>query len=119
MKSIQISVPHDLGRQEAQRRIRGHLGEFRGQSAGLISRFDENWSGDNMEFTAWVLGTPITGRLQVEDQVIHAEVDLPWFLQALAGSVRQAIETNTRLLLEKPCAQKSEIRNTKSEANSN
>jgi hypothetical protein len=102
MKSIQISIPHDLGRQEAKRRIEGHLGELRQQSAGLIGRFEEHWSGDSMEFTAAVLGTPITGRLQIEDQVVDVEVDLPWFLAALASGVRQTLESNTRLLLEGP-----------------
>jgi hypothetical protein len=103
MNTVKISIPHQLGREEAKKRIQGHLGELRSQSAGLITQFDERWSGDAMEFTAAVVATPITGRLQVEDQVVRVEVDLPWLLAALANGVKQAIETNTRQLLEHRC----------------
>jgi putative polyhydroxyalkanoate system protein len=103
MNTLKFSIPHQLGREEARRRIQGHLGQLRTRSAGLVSQFDERWSGDSMNFTAVVIASPVSGKLQVEEQVVQVEVDLPWLLAALAGSVQQAIESNTRQLLEHRC----------------
>lgn len=102
-KTVKISIPHPLGRDEAKRRIQGQLRQLRNQSAGLITAFEERWSGDVMELTAAVLATRITGRLRVEEQLVDVDVDLPWFLAALTSAVRQAIESNTRQLLEHEC----------------
>lgn len=100
MNTMKVSIPHQLSREEARQRIQGQLGQLRQQSAGLIGSFEERWSGDAMDFSAAVMGTPICGKLQVEDRAVHVEVELPWFLAALARPVTQALESNTRNLLE-------------------
>jgi hypothetical protein len=65
-----------------------------------MTGLDEHWAGDQMTFTAHVVGAPVTGRLSVEDRLVRVDVDLPWFLAALAGTVRQAVEQQTHQLLE-------------------
>jgi Putative polyhydroxyalkanoic acid system protein (PHA_gran_rgn) len=100
MRTLKISIPHQLGKEEAKRRIQGHFGHFRSQSASLMTQFDEHWSGDDMNFDATLLAAPITGHLRVEEELVDVEVDMPWFLAALSSAVRKVIEPNTRHLLE-------------------
>jgi hypothetical protein len=98
--TVTVCVPHRLTKDEARRRIQGQFVQLRTQTAGLMTQLDEHWSGDDMTFTAHIVGAPVTGRLRVEDTQVRVEVDLPWFLAALANSVRQAVAHQTHQLLE-------------------
>jgi putative polyhydroxyalkanoate system protein len=101
MPDLTVTIPHQLGRPEAKRRIQDQLAQVK-QQAGSYGKLDETWQGDRMDFTVSVMGQSFTGRLQVEDQQVRLEVALPAMLAMLAGSVRQRIEEQGRKLLSGP-----------------
>ena len=100
-KPIVVDIPHDLGRAEARRRLEQGFGRLRGQIAGNVASVEETWSGDRLTFRAGALGQTVTGRLDVFDQSVRIEVDLPWFLAAVAEKLRGRLQQEGALLLEK------------------
>ncbi len=101
MRKLKVSVPHQLGRVEAKRRIDESIDQVRRQHGGLLGPIETQWQEDTLVFRVLPLGTPISGDVLVEEDVVYLEVALPWLLAALAGGVRQAIEKEGRLLLER------------------
>jgi|KBSSwiStaDraftv2_1062776.scaffolds.fasta_scaffold62611_4 putative polyhydroxyalkanoate system protein len=101
-KTISVSIPHDLGRAEARRRIDEGFGQLARQFAGdgKLS-FTQTWSGDRLTFAARILGQPIDGRLDVLDRTVRMEVDLPDVLAMIAGVIKGRLQRQGQLLLEK------------------
>jgi hypothetical protein len=92
-------IPHQLTRTEAKQRIQDQLGTVREQYGSMLSDVKDAWTGDTMEFSLTAMGQSVSGRLTVEDHVVHVSVALPWILQMVAGAVKPAIEEHGRKLL--------------------
>ena len=101
-KTISISIPHELGRQEARRRIEEGFGQL-GQQFGGGGRiaFTRSWQDDRLSFAARVLGQAISGRMDVLDTAVRMEVDLPDLLAMIAGKIKGRLQKQGQLLLEK------------------
>lgn len=101
MANLTISIPHQLTRAEVKRRIDEGVVRLHGQSQGMLGPINTRWQGDVLEFDTLPMGQRVAGWITVEDQFVRVEVELPWFLAALAGTVRQQVEQQGRLLLER------------------
>jgi hypothetical protein len=100
-KTIDVSIPHRLGRDEAKSRIQGGAEKLRSQFGGAAAHVEENWTGYHADFKFGAMGQSITGRMDVEDAAIKISVDLPWMLAMIAEKVRGRIADEGRRLLEK------------------
>ncbi|WP_207484080.1 polyhydroxyalkanoic acid system family protein [Arenibaculum pallidiluteum] len=100
-KPVVVDVPHQLTRQDARTKIEDGLGQVRGQLAGLGAQVEDRWTGDRLDFTVRLLGQAVTGRMEVLDQSVRVEVDLPWILARLAGKVTDRIQKQGSLMLTK------------------
>lgn len=99
MPNLTITIPHQLGREEARRRIGEQASRLQGQHGGLLERVEQRWEGDTLHFLVGAVGQSVTGTLRVEQQDVHLEVALPWMLSMLSGVVKQQIERQGRQLL--------------------
>ncbi len=97
-----ISIPHRLGRQEARRRLDSGINRLRPELAQYVNALDMDWQGDRLNFQARALGQTITGRLDVLDDSVHLEIDLPWMLRLVTEMIAPQIRSRGRELLEKP-----------------
>lgn len=96
-----VTIPHRLGRDEAQRRLK--TGLTRAASAlPILSVDEERWEGDRMLFRVRAMGQSAAGHLDVADDHVRLEVTLPWLLQKFAHAAQAAIQTRGKLLLDKP-----------------
>ena len=100
-KSIKISIPHRLSRDEAARRLQKGLADFRTQYASNLAQMDDRWTGDHMDFRASAFGQSITGRIDVRDDAVDMEVDLPWLFAVLAEKIKGQVQQAGQRLLEK------------------
>lgn len=95
-----VSIPHDLGRDEARRRLQAGL--TRAASRVPILNVDEEiWDGDRMAFRVRALGQTAAGHVDVQDDHVRLEVTLPWLLQRFAEITQLTIRKQGRLLLGK------------------
>lgn len=101
-RPIVVTVPHSLGRNEARARVAAGLDALEQQIAGIgLTRFQKAWSDDRLEFSARALGQIVAGRIDVSEECLRIEVDLPGLLGGFAERVRAKLAESGRLLLEK------------------
>jgi len=110
MHNLTASIPHQLTREEAKRRIRERVDILRMQHGSMLGNLKETWSGDRMEFSTRAMGQEISGHLLVDDQAVHASIALPWLLRMLAGATQQKLESEVRQLLSGPASTNKEPR---------
>lgn len=99
MPNLTVTIPHQLGRDEARRRIDEQATRLQSQHGGMLQRVEQRWEGDTMHFLLAAVGQSVTGTLRVAEQEVHLEVALPWMLAMLAGAVKAQIEKQGRDLL--------------------
>jgi hypothetical protein len=100
-KSVVVSIPHRLGREEAARRIRSGFATARANYSAFVTIHDESWTGDRLAFNISALGQNAPGALDVADDHVRVEVTLPWLLAVVAEKITPAIRKETTLMLEK------------------
>jgi Putative polyhydroxyalkanoic acid system protein (PHA_gran_rgn) len=96
-----VSIPHNLGREEALRRLKGGMGNLRTQFGDKLTRLEDTWTGDRMDFNLAALGQSVSGHLVVFEDTVRVEVQLPWLLSMIVNKVRPFIEKQGQLMLEK------------------
>jgi hypothetical protein len=97
-----VSIPHRLGRQEAKRRLDSGIGRLRPELGALVNALDYSWEGDTLNFIASAMWQTITGRIEVLDDAIRVEIDLPWIMGLLSDTIAKQVRGRGTALLAKP-----------------
>lgn len=100
-EKVTVRVPHKLSKADARARIDKGFAKVQEQIAGKSVNVEQEWQGETMAFKAGAMGQSLTGKLNVMDDHVHIEVDLPWFLAKLSGMVEDKLRKGTQLLLDK------------------
>ena len=100
-KPLTVSLPHSLGREEAKKRIQHGMGQAQASLGNGLATIDAPWSGDRMDLRLAVMGQTVTGHIEVMDESVRLEVQLPWALRLFADKAKGVIESQGRLMLEK------------------
>jgi hypothetical protein len=100
-KPLVVSIPHHLGKAEAARRIKSGLGSARTSFGHVLSIDEETWSGDHLAFRVRALGQGAAGVIDIEEDHVRLEVQLPWLLAKLADKLQPAIRKEGTLMLER------------------
>jgi hypothetical protein len=88
---VTISIPHQLGRAEARRRIDSGFASLIGQlPGGGSSRHD--WQGDQLNFSVGAMGQTITGAIEVLDAAVTISIELPGVLGAIANGLKGRLQ---------------------------
>ena len=96
-----ISIPHQLGRAEARRRIEAGFGKVIRHLPGSNGTPSERWDGDRLIFSVAAAGQTVSGVILVLDAEVKMEIDLPGFLRLIAGGLKQRLQKAGQLLLTK------------------
>jgi hypothetical protein len=100
-ETITVTIPHRLGKDEAQRRIKKGIGEARTTFASVLTIKEESWSGDTLAFRVSALMQEVAGTVAVAENHVKLDVELPWLLAKLAKVITPAIKKEGTLMLEK------------------
>ncbi len=100
-KPVVVTIPHQLGKEEAMRRLQGGIGRLRSQFGDKLGAIEDTWTGDHADFRVSVLGQTVTGALDVRDAEVRVEVQLPWMLAMVAEKAKGLIQKQGTLMLEK------------------
>ena len=100
-KPLVVSIPHTLGQAEAVHRLQGGLERLKSQFGDKIASIDESWSGNRMDFRVGAMGQHVQGHLEVMQDQVHVEVQLPWILAMVAEKAKIFIQKQGTLMLEK------------------
>jgi hypothetical protein len=95
---IVVTLPHRLGKAEALRRLKASFSDAQSSGASLML-FKSQWSGDHLDFRARFLGQRTTGTIDVAEDHVRLEVQLPWLLSMLANKAKALVERQAKLML--------------------
>lgn len=96
-----VSIPHNLGKDEAIRRMKKGLGSVTSEYGHLVKVDREVWTGDQLNFCVTAMAQQVSGNIDVAEDHVRLEVTLPWLLARLASGAQALIRDKGKLLLEK------------------
>jgi len=96
---LSISIPHQLGRAEARRRIEGGFTRLVRELPGSGGTCTERWDGDRLTFSVSGLGQTVSGVIEVLDAAVTMELQLPGLLGMIAGGLRGRLQKAGQVLL--------------------
>ncbi|HYC04940.1 MAG TPA: polyhydroxyalkanoic acid system family protein [Azospirillaceae bacterium] len=101
-RPVTVTIPHQLGREEARARLQRGMGQVRGTLQGISATLDDRWTGDRLDFRVAALSQVISGTLDVREDAVDLRIELPWMLAMLAEKIRGKVQQQGTLLLGKP-----------------
>jgi len=95
MATIDISRPHALTKEEAKNRAE-ELAKSMQEKLGIVW----SWVGDAIEFKAPSgAAKGAEGKVRVSDRDVRVEVDLPFMLKMMKGTIESRIQEKLKALL--------------------
>ena len=86
----------------AWRRIQLGLSNVHSHVSNNLVMLQDAWAGDHMDFQARLLGQSTTGVVDVTDDQVRLEVQLPWVLAMVANKAKALVKRQGQLMLEDP-----------------
>ncbi len=84
-RPIDVDLPHQLGRDEARRRIAGNIHKLENHIPGGTSRVDSSWDGDTLNLKVHAMGQSVDAQIDVMEAKVHCRVMLPGMLSLFAA----------------------------------
>ena len=103
-RPVTVNIPHKLGKEEARKRLVEGFGRMRDQLTGGLGglvKFQDRWEGDRLHFEGSAIGQRITGRVDVLEDSVQMQIDLPEMLAAIADRIIPRFQQEGQKLLEK------------------
>jgi hypothetical protein len=98
---LTVSIPHQLGRAEARRRIEAGFAKIVHLLPGSGGTCSERWDGDRLTFRVAAVGQTIDGTIDVGDTAVMIVIELPGLFGILANSLKDRLQKVGQLLLTK------------------
>jgi len=98
---IIISIPHQLGRDEARRRIGAGFAKIIQQLPGSAGACNQRWDGDRLTFSISAMSQTVAGAVTVLDAAVTMEIELPGVFGMIASGLKGRLQKVGQLLLTK------------------
>jgi putative polyhydroxyalkanoate system protein len=96
---IDVDLPHNLGKEEAKRRIAGNIHKLQEHIPGG-AHVQSGWTGDQMNLQVAAMGEAVNATVDVQETKVHLKVVLPGMLGMFSGLVQATLQKKGSVLLE-------------------
>ena len=96
---IDVDLPHNLGKDEARRRIANNVHKLEEHIPGG-AQVQSGWNGDQLNLNIAAMGESVNATIDVMDSKVHLRVLLPGMLGMFSGVVHAALQKKGSVLLE-------------------
>ena len=96
---IDVDLPHNLGKDEARRRIANNIHKLQDHIPGG-AQVQSGWAGDQLNLDIAAMGQAVTATIDVAERNVHLRVLLPGMLGMFAGMIQGALQKKGNVLLE-------------------
>jgi putative polyhydroxyalkanoate system protein len=96
---IAVDLPHNLGKEEARRRIANNIHRLHEHIPGG-AKVESGWTGDQLNLKIDALGDSVQAAIDVEETKVHLQVLLPGMLGMFSGVIQAMLQKKGDLLLE-------------------
>lgn len=98
-KHVSFSIPHNLGEEEAKRRITVTIDQLRRKYSHFVGHLDARWEGNNLVGNIGALGQFVRGQVTVLPTVVQVDLSLPLLLSAISGKIEEfGLSTGRKVL---------------------
>jgi hypothetical protein len=102
---MEVAIPHQLGREEARRRLRNNSHKMGDAIPGGMGQISTAWpTEDRMTLDIAAMGQAMNGHIDIQDSQVVLHMELPPALGFLKPIVEGAIRQPGQKLLEAPKA---------------
>lgn len=99
MPKVSTVVPHSLGREEAERRLREFIPRVREDYGDQIKDLQGDWQDNQLNFSFTTVGLKIGGNLQVNDTDVMFTGDVPFAAMMFKGKIESTVQSELKKLL--------------------
>lgn len=96
---IEVDLPHNLGKDEARRRIANNVHKLQEHIPGG-AQVQSGWTGDQLNLDVAAMGQAVTATIDVEESKVRLKVLLPPMLGMFSGMIQAALQKKGDVLLE-------------------
>jgi putative polyhydroxyalkanoate system protein len=96
---IDVDLPHNLGKDEARRRIANNVHKLQEHIPGG-AQVQSGWAGDQLSLDVAAMGQTVMATIDVLDSKVHLKVLLPGMLGMFSGVIQAALQKKGSVLLE-------------------
>jgi len=96
---IDVDLPHNLGKDEARRRIANNVHKLTEHIPGG-AQVQSGWTGDQLNLDVAAMGQTVAATIDVQETKVHLKVLLPGMLGMFAGVIQGALQRKGSVLLE-------------------
>jgi putative polyhydroxyalkanoate system protein len=96
---IEVDLPHNLGKDEARRRIANNIHKLQEHIPGG-AQVQSGWTGDQMNLDVAAMGQSVTATVDVQETKVRLKVLLPPMLGMFSGMIQAALQKKGDVLLE-------------------
>jgi hypothetical protein len=105
-KTIVVTVPHALGKEEARRRVASEIEQLKAAYIDKFAHSEVTWTDDVADIRVVALAQEVKAHIVVDADSVHVEILLPWILASLAGKVESQLTTTAQERLALPPSNK-------------
>ena len=99
MSKLSLNIPHSQTQEEALSRVKQLLSRLQEEQKGTVTNVQENWDGPNGSFSFSAKGFNIAGNIQVTENEVYLESDLPFAVSLFKGQIASMITEKATALL--------------------
>ena len=96
---IEVDLPHNLGKDEARRRIANNVHRLEEHIPGG-AQVQSGWAGDQLNLDVAAMGQSIMATVDVQETKVRVKVLLPGMLGMFSGMIQAALQKKGDVLLE-------------------
>ena len=91
MPTLTMQTEHNLGRDEAIRRLKEKFTDARERFGSQVADLEETWDGDRFTFGFRAMGMKIAGTITVEEALVRMATELPLAAMLVKGMIESRI----------------------------
>jgi putative polyhydroxyalkanoate system protein len=99
MPHVKVEIPHQLGEEEAARRLKDKSDLLRESYGSQISDLQQQWNGNVLSYSFKTMGVAIKGSLTAGPSDVKIDVELPWLAMAFRGTIESKVRDEVGKLL--------------------
>jgi len=96
---IEVDLPHQLGKDEARRRIANNVHKLQEHIPGG-AQVQSGWTGDQLNLDVQAMGQGVQAAIDVGENKVRVKVLLPGMLGMFSGMIQAALQKKGHVLLE-------------------
>lgn len=97
MPTLNVNVPHSLGKEQAVSRLKERLNKAKHKFGQEVSDLEEQWDGNVLSFGFTTLGVKIRGTVTSAESEVAVAAKLPYaamlFRRAIERQIRNELES--------------------------